>query len=223
MIRFEQLQWGPPGRALTPPVSLHLPAGSLTAVVGANGSGKSSLLRVVAGQHRPLAGRVTLAAPRLGGIAYLQQQQQFDRQFPISLQALVAAGLWRSPAGRRERRQQLRAALADWQLEGLEERPLQALSGGELQRALLARLSLVDAPLLLLDEPEAALDDAGRALFWQHVARWQAQGRTQLLVSHDLQRRAEQLRSGLLIDAAGCVHAPVRELFGNQRRLGEVA
>src|SRR5690606_19411561 len=173
-------------------LSLHLPAGSLTAVVGTNGCGKSSLLRVMAGQRAPLAGTVKVAAQRLGGIAYLQQQQQFDRQFPISLQALVSAGLWRSSASRRERRLQLSEALADWQLEGLEDRPLQALSGGELQRALLARLSLTDAPLLLLDEPEAALDDEGRRLFWQHVLRWQALGRTQVLVCHDLQRCAEQ-------------------------------
>lgn len=222
MIRLEQLQWGAQGRALTPPLSLQLAAGSLTAVVGANGCGKSSLLRVIAGQRAPLAGRVTVAVPRLGGIAYLQQQQQFDRQFPISLQALVAAGLWRSSASRRERRRLLFEVLADWQLCGLEDRPLQALSGGELQRALLARLSLTDAPLLLLDEPEVALDDETRHLFWQHVARWQAEGRTQLLVSHDLQRCREHLQNGLLINANGCIHAPVGELLG-ARRLGEVA
>lgn len=223
MIRLEQLQWGPQGRALTPPLSLHLPVGSLTAVVGTNGCGKSSLLRLIAGLGAPLAGQLTIAVPRLGGIAYLQQQQALDRQFPIRLQALVAAGLWRSRADRGERRRLLRQALVFWQLEALQNRPLQALSGGELQRALLARLSLTEAPLLLLDEPEAALDETGRALFWRQIARWRAEGRTLLLVSHDLSRCAEHLRDGLLIDAGGCIHAPLADLIGSRCRLGEVA
>ena len=141
---------------------------------------------------------------------------------PQVVEALVAAGLWRSRTDRGERRRRLAEALAFWQLEALQGRPLQALSGGELQRALLARLSLTEAPLLLLDEPEAALDETGRALFWHQVADWRAQGRTQLLVSHDLPRCAEHLRDGLLIAPAGCVRAPLREL-GPGRRLGEVA
>ena len=58
MIHADGLQWGMPGRPLTPPLDLHLTAGSLTAVVGANGCGKSSLLRVLAGMQVPLAGRL---------------------------------------------------------------------------------------------------------------------------------------------------------------------
>ena len=92
MIRCLGLQWGPAGRPLTPPLDLHLPAGSLTAITGANGSGKSRLLKVLAGLHKPLAGQLRLAVPSLGGVGYLAQQQSFDRQFPIDLLGLVAAG-----------------------------------------------------------------------------------------------------------------------------------
>jgi zinc/manganese transport system ATP-binding protein len=111
----------------------------------------------------------------------------------------------------------------DWGLQGLQQRPLQALSGGELQRALLARLSLTDARVLLLDEPEAALDDHGQALLWQHIQRWQAEGRTQLLVSHDLTSLGQRLDNALQLSRNACRFAPVRQLLGQRQPLEQVA
>lgn len=213
MIRCRGLQWGPPGQALTPALDLDLPAGSLTAVIGHNGSGKSSLLKVIAGLQKPLAGQLRVSAQGLGSVAYLQQQQGIDRQFPLRLQQLVSAGLWRSKLPRREQQQRLQQALADWDLTALAERSLQALSGGELQRALLARLQLTDARLLLLDEPAAALDATGQALLWQHLSRWQTQGHTLLMVCHDLQAVRQHIGTSLLISAKGCRYAASRQLI----------
>ncbi|WP_236247531.1 ATP-binding cassette domain-containing protein, partial [Pseudomonas tohonis] len=136
-----------------------------------------------------------------------------DRQFPLSLGELAMAGLWRSRLSRVERRRRCAAALADWQLEALADQPLLALSGGELQRALLARLELMDAPLLLLDEPDAALDAKGQAILWQRIARWQREGRTQLVVCHDLEAVRERLPRCLLIRADGCRHGASRVLL----------
>ncbi len=213
MIHAQGLQWGVPGRPLTPPLDLYLPAGSLTAVVGANGCGKSSLLRVLAGLQKPLAGHLRIAAQGLGAIGYLQQQAAIDRQFPIELAELVAAGLWRTRLPRAARRARFDAVLAAWGLSELAGRPLVALSGGELQRGLLARLELTDAPLLLLDEPAAALDEAGQRLLWQRLAAWQQAGRTQLVVCHDLAGARTHLPDCLLIRAAGCRHGASRDLL----------
>lgn len=221
MIRCEGLQWGPPGRPLTPPLDLHLAAGSLTAVIGHNGCGKSSLLKVIAGWQAPLAGRVRVEAPRPGGIGVLVQQQAFDRQFPIRLDALVAGGLWSQKHSRAAQRARLEQTLERWQLSGLQALPLEALSGGQLQRALLARLDLTDARLLLLDEPEAALDAEGQALFWQRARQWQAEGRTLLVVSHAVGHLSDWLDNALLVSAQGCILAPVSELRG--ARLERVA
>nr|WP_298118488.1 ATP-binding cassette domain-containing protein [uncultured Pseudomonas sp.] len=218
MIRCEQLQWGTKAQPLTPPVDLHLPAGSLSAVIGSNGCGKSSLLKVIAGLQRPLRGRVQLGATRLGGIAYLVQQQALDRQFPIDLHSLVSAGFWRSPLSRRDRQARLQQVLDDWRLLDLQRQPLQALSGGELQRALLARLSLTEARILLLDEPDAALDEQGQALLWRHIQRWRAEGRTQLVVSHDLAGLSQHLEDALLVASSGCVHAPIRQMLTQRAR-----
>lgn len=222
MIRCQSLRWGAPGQPLTPPVNFELANGSLTAVIGANGSGKSSLLKVIAGLQRPLAGNVELDVPRRGSLSFLPQQQHLDRQFPISLQELVAAGFWGSKQTPQVRSQRLGAVLEDWCLSGLENRPLMALSGGELQRALLARLSLAEAPLLLLDEPHAALDELGQALLWKHIHAWHAEGRTLVVVCHDLAAVRQHIPQALLIKSSGCVLAPSVELI-QQQPLTQVA
>jgi ABC-type Mn2+/Zn2+ transport system ATPase subunit len=222
MIRCQGLRWGAPGQPLTPAVNFELANGSLTAVIGANGSGKSSLLKVIAGLQRPLAGNVELDVPRRGSLSFLPQQQHLDRQFPISLQELVAAGFWGSKQTPQVRSHRLKAVLEDWCLTGLEHRPLMALSGGELQRALLARLSLAEAPVLLLDEPHAALDELGQALLWKHIHAWHAEGRTLLVVCHDLAAVRQHIPQALLIKSGGCVLAPSVELI-QQQPLTQVA
>ncbi|EJN20668.1 ATPase component of Mn/Zn ABC-type transporter [Pseudomonas sp. GM79] len=216
MIQCQALRWGAPGQPLTPSVDFQLPKGSLTAVIGANGSGKTSLLKVIAGLQKPLAGKVIIDVPRKGGLSFLPQQQHLDRQFPISLQELVAAGFWGSKQTPEIRSQRLKSALEDWCLSGLEHRPLMALSGGELQRALLARLSLAEAPLLLLDEPHAALDELGQALLWKHIHVWHAEGRTLVVVCHDLAAVRQHIPQALLIKSSGCVLGPSTDLIRQQ-------
>ncbi|MGE8098854.1 metal ABC transporter ATP-binding protein [Pseudomonas fluorescens] len=216
MIRCQGLRWGAPGQPLTPALDFNLPRGSLTAIIGANGSGKSSLLKVIAGLQKPLAGKVVLDVSPRGGLSFLPQQQHLDRQFPISLQELVSAGFWGSKQTPDVRRQRLDSVLNDWCLNGLEQRPLMALSGGELQRALLARLSLAEAPLLLLDEPHAALDELGQALLWKHIHTWHNEGRTLVVVCHDLAAVRQHIPQALLIKSSGCVLAPSRELILQQ-------
>lgn len=216
MIHCQALRWGAPGQPLTPPVDFELPKGSLTAVIGANGSGKSSLLKVIAGLQKPLIGKVVLDIPRKGGLSFLPQQQHLDRQFPISLQALVAAGFWGSTQSAEIRSQRLKAVLENWCLIGLEQRPLMALSGGELQRALLARLSLAQTPLLLLDEPHAALDELGQVLLWKHIHAWHAEGRTQVIVCHDLAAVRQHIPQTLLIKSTGCALGSSVDLIHQQ-------
>ena len=136
--------------------------GSLTAIVGPNGAGKSTLLKGITGSLTPLEGRVTFGAMNREDIAYLPQQSDLDRSFPLSVVDLVAMGLWREigPFGwlGRERRARVDAAIAAVGLTGFGSRAIATLSGGQLQRALFARLLLQDARLVLLDEPFTAID-----------------------------------------------------------------
>lgn len=164
--------------------------GSLLAIVGPNGAGKSTLLKGVAGALRPLEGAIDRNGARLEAIAYLPQLAEIDRSFPITVYDLVAMGLWRraGPFGGIGKRQRaaIEGAISTVGLDGFEARPIGTLSGGQMQRMLFARLLLQDAPLILLDEPFAALDENTIADLSDLIVRWHGERRTVVAALHDL-------------------------------------
>lgn len=164
--------------------------GSLTAVVGPNGAGKSTLLKGVAGTLPLLSGNLTLGNIKKTEIAYLPQQSEVDRTFPISVIELVAMGLWREVGAfaRIKHRHRIRIsnAIAAVGLSGFETRPIGSLSGGQMQRALFARLLLQDAQLVLLDEPFNSIDARTTSDLIDVISHWHSEGRTVLAVLHDV-------------------------------------
>ena len=138
--------------------------GSMAAIVGPNGAGKSTLLKGLAGVLRPLAGALECEADLRRRLAWLPQASELERGFPITVADMVALGAWgRVGAWRRfdaAETARVHAALRRVGLQDLAGQSLGALSGGQMQRALFARLLLQDAPLLLLDEPFSAIDAA---------------------------------------------------------------
>jgi zinc/manganese transport system ATP-binding protein len=169
-------------------LSLHIEAGSLVAVVGPNGAGKSTLIKALAGALAPLSGQIE--GLRRGHIAWLPQHSELDASFPIDVRGMVATGLWRQVGalGRftAAHRQRCDDALAAVGLSGFETRGLDTLSGGQLQRARFARLILQDAPVVLLDEPFAAVDQRTTADLLALMHGWQRAGKTVIAVLHDL-------------------------------------
>jgi len=182
------------GQVLLKDVSLHVHCGELTALIGANGAGKTTLLRALLGQveykgtvrHLSSDGRPA-ADVRTG---YVPQQLEFDRSSPVTVMDFLAASLSGRPVflgvGRKTRERAM-AALARTHCEKLSDRPLGALSGGELQRVLLA-LALTPQPdLLILDEPVSGVDQNGLETFYQTVDELKRKNHMAiLLVSHDL-------------------------------------
>jgi zinc/manganese transport system ATP-binding protein len=118
--------------------------GSLTAIVGPNGSGKSTLLKGMVGLLRPVEGLIEHQDISRGGIAYLPQQTEIERRFPISVIDTVLLGLWRQIGWARAAtgpcREAAQQAIAAVGLEGLERRRVETLSAGQFQRVLFARL-----------------------------------------------------------------------------------
>jgi zinc/manganese transport system ATP-binding protein len=164
--------------------------GELLAVVGPNGAGKSTLLKGIMGELRPLGGHIDLHGLDARAIAYLPQQNDVDRSFPISVFDCVAMGLWheiglwRSIGG--AGRQAVLDALATVGLDDFEHRPVGSLSGGQFQRVLFARLLLQDASVVLLDEPFRAVDSKTVDDLVRLILRWHAEGRTIVAALHDL-------------------------------------
>jgi len=178
-------------------------AGSLTAVVGPNGSGKTTLLKGIVGVLRPLGGRIVHAEGRAGGIAYLPQLSEIDRTFPASVFDLVSLGLWarRGMLGRINAadRKAIDEALTAVGLSGFHARGIDTLSGGQLQRALFARVLLQDARLILLDEPFNAIDTRTVRDLIAIIRRWHGEARTVLAVLHDLDLVREHFPQTLLL------------------------
>ncbi|WP_230531430.1 zinc ABC transporter ATP-binding protein AztA [Microvirga roseola] len=190
-IRFDEVTLGYGRRPAVHHLDGEIPAASLTAVVGPNGAGKSTLLKGIVGTLKPLDGRIRLtgAASRTP-IAYLPQAAEIDRSFPLSIYDLVAMGLW-SRSGlfggiTRKDNTRIEEALAAVGLTGFERRPISTLSGGQMQRALFARLLLQNSPVILLDEPFTAIDAKTTADLLELVQRWHDESRTVVAVLHDL-------------------------------------
>ncbi|MBA1155762.1 zinc ABC transporter ATP-binding protein AztA [Microvirga mediterraneensis] len=200
-IRFDEVTLGYGRRPAVHHLDGEIPAGCLMAVVGPNGAGKSTLLKGIVGTLKPLEGHIRCQASR--GIAYLPQAAEIDRSFPLSVYDLVAMGLW-SRSGlfggiSRQDRTGIDDALAAVGLTGFERRPISTLSGGQMQRALFARLLLQDAPVILLDEPFTAIDAKTTADLLDLVRRWHAESRTVVAVLHDLDMVRRAFPQTLLI------------------------
>ncbi len=191
--------------------------GSLTAIVGPNGAGKSTLLKGMTGALAPLAGNVSFEALRRDDIAYLPQQSDIDRSFPLTVMDLVAMGLWREigPFGRISGRHQDRiaSAIATVGLTGFETRPIGSLSGGQMQRTLFARLLLQDARLVLLDEPFAAIDAKTMDDLISVVRRWHGEGRTVLAVLHDAETVSAHFPQTLMLARELVAHGPTEKVL----------
>lgn len=186
-------------------VDLELPAGRLITVLGPNGAGKSTLLRVLAGTLKPLRGEIRVYGHtiederRLSRIAYMPQQEQLDWDFPLSVRDVVLSGRYghiRREGGwrrflppsliRGEHQAAVRRALQDTDMLGRQYQSIDSLSGGQRKRVLLARALVQEASLLLLDEPLAGVDNASEELIMRVLRQARDQGRTVLMVTHDV-------------------------------------
>jgi zinc transport system ATP-binding protein len=173
-------------------VCAQVPRGSATAIIGPNGAGKTTLLLALLGQI-PYAGEICVHSRQPGRparLGYMPQKLDFDRGMPLTVIELMTMGhqrrpLWLGCAPRACRA--AREALAAVEAEHLAERPAGALSGGELQRVLLALAIGQEPELLILDEPAAGVDVGGENLLCELFDRLRIQrGFTQIIVTHDL-------------------------------------
>ncbi|MGM0525866.1 MAG: ABC transporter ATP-binding protein [Pseudomonadota bacterium] len=188
-------------------INLTLTKPALVGVIGANGAGKSSLLKVIAGLEKVSQGDVFVAGKQLSDLnskqraavlSYLPQNEQ--AQWDITVTELLAIGLLQHSLGKQHRRQRLQKWLNYCDLTGLAERRLSTLSGGERQRAFLARALISEPQLLLCDEPTAALDIQHQLQTLTLLKQQSRAGRLVVCSLHDLSLAARYCDRLILID-----------------------
>lgn len=191
--------------------------GAALAVCGPNGGGKSTLLKALAGLLRPIGGRIDYDAPDPRAIAYLPQLIEIDRSFPIDVKDFIALGTLRRIGlfGGLSAKEcdGVEQAIQRVGLSGLEHRPIATLSGGQMQRVLFARLIMQNEPVILLDEPFGAIDEATTEHLLNLIVHWCAEGRIVIAVLHDLELARRVFAQTLLLARHCIAWGPTQEVL----------
>ena len=185
MIQLNNLQIGYRHAPLPYLFNGYFKTGSLTAIMGANGTGKSTLIKTLCQQLPAISGSVHIE----GSIAWLPQQSDIERGFPITVFDVVAMGCWPKTGLFRglnsDLRVQIGQALAQTGIENLAKRVISTPSGGQFQRMLVARMLVQNADILLMDEPFTGIDETTQADLLDLIKALHQQGKTILTVLHD--------------------------------------
>lgn len=231
MIRTEQLVCGY-GRPVLHEVNLHLPPGEAAALLGPNGAGKSTLLLALCGLLRPVSGRVLLDGQPIGSysarrrarlLAALPQNGHLPEGFTVGDAVLMGryahqslrSGFGSAPSP--EDHEAVRQALRETGMAHMAQRKCETLSGGEAQRALLARAFAQDARALLLDEAASGLDPARRMDAFDLLAAKNRQGLTIFCAVHDINLAAVYFPRLIFLKAGRVVlDGPTHEVFTSE-------
>ena len=181
-------------RAIWSDLSFDVKPGEFIAVIGANGSGKSSLLKCILGQQQLTSGSITFGNHQRarGGetIGYIPQHRAIDADLPLRVEDAVRLGLdghrYGVPLASRAKRNLVRQALINVEVESLAKKPVGSLSGGEMQRVRVAQALISQPRLILADEPLSALDLHHQQVIASLIAQQRAAGSSVLFVTHDV-------------------------------------
>ena len=176
--------------------SFHIHQGEFAALIGPNGSGKTTVLKLILGLERPAAGRITLFGSAAGAaegkaadwrnrLGYVPQHAPADRSFPVTVHDVVRMGLLRPSQGYNAgARAAVVEAMEQADIADLASKPWRALSGGQRRRVLVARALAARPELLILDEPTANMDEESEARLFETLGKLKGSA-TILIVTHD--------------------------------------
>ncbi len=202
-------------------IDLTVPPGVLMAIVGPNGAGKTTFVKALLGLLPASAGRIRFFdAPYETSrqqIAYVPQRGSVDWDFPTSVLDVVMMGRygrlgWIRRPGKRER-ERAWEALARVGMEDFADRQIRQLSGGQQQRVFLARALVQDARIYLMDEPFQGVDAVTERAIIDLLRALRSEGRTLLVVHHDLQTVAEYFDHAMLLNVRRIASGPVEKAF----------
>lgn len=193
LIELTHINAGYDHKVVLQDVSLDVWEGDFLGIIGPNGGGKTTLLKIILGLHTPFSGhrRLFLHGKEVESlrIGYLPQINHIDKKFPISVHEVIASGLtaekrlFRSFS--KEQLQRVDEVIRQMGLEGMGHRPIGALSGGQLQRVLLGRSIVSHPQILILDEPNSYVDKRFESHFNELLTEINKESAV-ILVSHDI-------------------------------------
>ncbi|MEM8580461.1 MAG: metal ABC transporter ATP-binding protein, partial [Pseudomonadota bacterium] len=206
-------------------LSMDVECGATLAVLGANGTGKSTFVKTLLGLNKPLAGKLTWTGQTRREVGYLAQLTEFDRRFPIRVRELAAMGAWQSLGLRgklnAKNKERVESALAATGVLDIADQSIHTLSGGQLQRTLFARVIMQDAQLILLDEPFAAVDQSTEAHLLSIIRHWRNEGRAVVLVVHDLSSVLDHCSHALLLGGEQATFGDVDTVLTPERLVAQ--
>jgi manganese/zinc/iron transport system ATP- binding protein len=202
-------------------INLSVPKGVLGGIVGPNGAGKSTLIKAMLDLVPKLSGSVRIEGEELRDfrhrIAYVPQRESVDWDFPATVLDVVMMGLYREIGWfrrtRRIHRERAMRALEQVGIEDLAKRQISQLSGGQQQRTFLARALVQSSDVMLLDEPFAAVDAATEQSIIEVLREQREQGKTLLVVHHDLHTVPQYFDFVLLLNVHSVAWGPLQEVF----------
>ncbi|MBC8144932.1 MAG: ABC transporter ATP-binding protein [bacterium] len=191
MVRLDRVSKSFAGVRALDAIDCTIARGSVTAIVGANGSGKSTMLRVIAGALSPDSGSVSILGEQRGAHSSMQRTVGYagqDLALDPEMTGLETLRLFYALRGlpHRDRDMRIENIIADYELGRFSDRAIAGYSGGQRQRLHLALETMHVPTLLILDEPTASLDPDGRRLLWTRLIRQRASGQTTIIATHDL-------------------------------------
>lgn len=195
-------------------LNLNIEVGSLMALVGANGAGKSTLIKTILKFLKQITGEIKINAKTL---AYVPQRNSVDWDFPTTLFDVVEMGCY----GRvglfkrvsKEEKQKVLKAIEQVGMLEFKDRQISELSGGQQQRAFIARALVQEADIYLMDEPFQGVDSTTEKSIVEILKKLKAEGKTIIVVHHDLQTVPTYFESVALINKAVIVSGKVSEVF----------
>lgn len=193
---------------------------TITGIIGPNGAGKSTLLKAILGLIQS-SGEILIdgepAKKVLQKIAYVEQKSQIDFTFPITIRECVALGrtVKKKPLQRltEEDWEKVDTAIEEVGLTDLASRQIGALSGGQFQRVLLARCMVQEAQYIFLDEPFVGIDMLSEKVIMTILRKWKEEGKTILMVNHDLSKVKEYFDQVILVKHAIVASGKTEEVF----------
>ena len=193
---------------------------TVTGIIGPNGAGKSTLLKAILGLIQSSGEILIDGEPTkkvLQKIAYVEQKSHIDFTFPITIRECVALGrtVKKKPLQRltKEDWEKVDAAIEEVGLTDLASRQIGALSGGQFQRVLLARCMVQEAQYIFLDEPFVGIDMLSEKVIMTIIRKWKEEGKTILMVNHDLSKVKEYFDQVILVKHAIVASGKTEDVF----------